>query len=170
MKVRSWATPLTSGSFILMAVTGTLMFFKIRIGQVTVAHEFFSLLFVLGCIFHIVANWNPMRQYLTRGKSRLVIIGFVVLTVVALLPLVPQEKNRGNSMYKASAVLLNAPLPTVASLTGQDIDKLVANLEAKGIPANTQETIHEMASKAHLEPWTVLGIALEGYTPAMGRD
>lgn len=37
--LRKWATPLTIGSFLLMGVTGILMFFHLDIGLNKLAHE-----------------------------------------------------------------------------------------------------------------------------------
>ena len=45
--LRRWATPLTIGAFVFMAVTGILMFFEVRLGIIKVAHEWLSWLMVI---------------------------------------------------------------------------------------------------------------------------
>jgi len=40
--LRTWATPLTISAFLLMSVTGVLMFFHIEGGLTTVAHQWCS--------------------------------------------------------------------------------------------------------------------------------
>jgi hypothetical protein len=39
LALRTWATPLTMGAFLLMSTTGVLMFFKRNPGLITVVHE-----------------------------------------------------------------------------------------------------------------------------------
>ena len=55
-KLRSWVTPITIGSFLLLGVTGLLMFFKVRGGLIVVAHEWLSPIFVVGACLHIFLN------------------------------------------------------------------------------------------------------------------
>lgn len=41
-KLRAWVTPITIGSFLLIGVTGLLMFFKVPGGLIVIAHEWLS--------------------------------------------------------------------------------------------------------------------------------
>lgn len=65
--VRTWATPLTIGAFLLMAATGILMFFGWNTGLTTVAHQWLSWFFLLSAGGHIAANWRPFRNHLKTG-------------------------------------------------------------------------------------------------------
>ena len=68
--LRSWATPLTIGSFLLMAVTGVLMFFDIVPGYVSFAHEWASWLFLLGVVAHVAVNLRPFQRHLQPRGGR----------------------------------------------------------------------------------------------------
>ncbi|MCG8276944.1 DUF4405 domain-containing protein [Stenotrophomonas sp. NLF4-10] len=62
--LRTWSTPLTIGSFILMAVTGVLMFFDVVPGYLAFAHEWFSWFFLVGAGGHIAVNFRPLVRHL----------------------------------------------------------------------------------------------------------
>lgn len=64
MGLRRWATPLIIGSFVLMAGTGVLMFFEYEGGLITVVHQWFSWIFLLGAGAHIAINLRPFQNHL----------------------------------------------------------------------------------------------------------
>jgi hypothetical protein len=68
-RLRSWVTPITIGSFLLIGVTGLLMFFKARGGLIVVAHEWLSLIFAIAACLHIGLNWSAIRTYLSRARG-----------------------------------------------------------------------------------------------------
>ena len=70
MKLRPFATTLTIGSFILIAVTGFCMFIGVRPGFVSVAHEFGSLVFLTAAILHcIIRHMSLMDANLTLDEA-----------------------------------------------------------------------------------------------------
>ena len=72
MKVsREWATPLTIGLFILMAVTGILMFFHLDSRLNKLAHEWLGWLFVVGVVAHAAANWTGVKYHFLMGSTGL---------------------------------------------------------------------------------------------------
>jgi len=164
MQIRAWATPVTIGSFVLVAVTGLLMFFELSdVGFVKPAHEFLSLSFVAGSLFHIYANWKPLLNHLRQRKGRVIVGAFVLMTLIVLLPLAPKN-NPHDGARKSEAVLLNASLPVLAALTNQDEAKLTSSLQSAGIPVNSKESIQALALQAHQDPHHVLQIALQNFT------
>src|SRR5512147_1119862 len=94
---RKWATPITIGAFVISGVSGMFMFFKINFGLLRVAHEWISVLFVIGGIFHIVANYQPLKKYFT-SKTALAIIGIIVLVGFAAF-LVPGNSRHGRPNF-----------------------------------------------------------------------
>jgi hypothetical protein len=78
---REWATPVTIGAFMLMSVTGVLMFFHADRGFNKLAHEWVGLVMVGGVAAHAMANWAAFTRYFLTGVfSRGVIaLGLVLL-------------------------------------------------------------------------------------------
>ncbi len=91
MKLRNFASPLTIASFVVVTATGLLMFFGFHGGFVKPAHEIFSLVFILGCALHCVANWKPLTRHLKRPLGAVLTIVFLVVTLVAIL--VPNDHD-----------------------------------------------------------------------------
>jgi len=61
--MKSWATPLAIGSFIILAVTGILMFFKVEAGYIKPVHEWLNWAMVAGVVLHTIANWKAFLSY-----------------------------------------------------------------------------------------------------------
>src|SRR5690606_2568416 len=62
--LRSWATPLTIGTFALMTGSGVLMFFDIVPGYVTFVHEWMSWLFLIAAAAHVLVNSRSFTRHL----------------------------------------------------------------------------------------------------------
>ena len=65
--LRTWAGPLTIGSFGVVATTGILMFFHADSGSMKLAHEWLGWLLVLGVIAHVVLNKDFFLGWVVGG-------------------------------------------------------------------------------------------------------
>lgn len=143
LSLRTWSTPLTIGAFILMAVTGVLMFFEWNPGLVTVVHQWFSWIFLLGTGGHIAANFRPFRKHLssTWGKSSVTVCALVLAASFFSWGLVtgPQLER------PIEEALVDAPLFALAGTIRADPDALLGRLKARGIPATSQQSIRELS-------------------------
>lgn len=126
---RNWATPLTIGSFLLMAVTGILMFFHLDTGLNKAAHEWLGWAMVAGVVAHGVANGPAFVRHLKQPVGRVLIGVFAVLLIGSFL--VPQQGG-GSPAGLAINTLTHAPLSRVAALRGEPVEALVGRLEQAG--------------------------------------
>jgi hypothetical protein len=134
MKFRTWVTPLTGGAFFLMAVTGLLLFFELgSVGLVKVAHEWLSLVFVGGALFHLIFHFKAFKNHLKSFPGRVLVFGFVALTLVTLLPLGHSEENDGPSRGNVQAMLAEAPLGVLAQVAKRPLEEVVADLSSAGM-------------------------------------
>lgn len=135
---REWVTPITIGTFGLMAITGILMFFHWDTGLNKTAHEWLGWLMVAGVMAHASVNWLPFKRYfLTAPLSRVILL--VSATVIAASFIsVPDigKKDMSPSVIALNAVT-NAPLSTVALLAGKPISQLMAELKSNGVNATS---------------------------------
>jgi len=82
MKVsRDFATSLTVGAFLLMSVTGVLMFFHLDMGLNKTAHEWTGLVLVTAVALHIMVNFVAFKRYFRLWQGRVLIGTFTVLLV-----------------------------------------------------------------------------------------
>ncbi len=143
--VRTWATPLVIGSFVLMSATGVLMFLGQDRGLISGVHRWFSWIFLAGAGGHIAMNLRAFKKHLnSRWGTGLLIASAVILAgsflswgiVTARQVLPPVER-----------ALVTAPLTTLASLTQAAPETLLNRLKSQGITATSQQSLHEVAGQ-----------------------
>lgn len=134
MKIsRDWATPLTIGSFGLMAATGILMFFHLDSGLNKTAHEWLGWVMVAGVAAHATANWLGFKRHVltsTQGKG---ILAVCLLVLAGSFVSLPSGREGGSPPQLAIRAVTQAPLAQVAPLTGKPLAQLIAELGAAGI-------------------------------------
>lgn len=154
--LRSWATPLTIGTFILMTGTGVLMFFDIVPGYVAFAHEWISWLFLVAVVAHMVLNHRSLTRHLAGRWGRASVAVFAVMLAVSTLSFgrltAPQLK------WPIAAALFDARLSTLAELTRRNDAQLLGRLAAHGVTARADETVIEVAARHGLDEFHVLGL------------
>src|SRR5262245_50503996 len=84
MTLRSWATPLIMGAFLLMVVTGVLRFFGVDRGLTTVVHQWFSWLLVIGAAAHLSLHFRPLKKHLESRGGKVSVACFGAVLVAAL--------------------------------------------------------------------------------------
>ncbi len=130
MSLRAWATPLVIGSFLVMAVTGVLMFFHLEIGLMKTVHEWAGLAMVAGGVAHVVLNWRAFTLYFKRPvASTIVALGAIVLGLSAVLS---GGEGGGNPMVAVMGGLGQSRIEQLAVLRGQDPQELSARLQQMG--------------------------------------
>ncbi|MCB1514538.1 MAG: DUF4405 domain-containing protein [Hyphomicrobiaceae bacterium] len=135
MKIsREWATPLTIGSFLLMAVTGILMFFHLDMGLNKLAHEWLGWIMVAGVIAHAVANWGAFKRYFIASASGRAIIAAGVLVLAGSFATLPGGARDGFPPHiMAMKAVARAPIANVAPVAGRPADALLKDLAGAGI-------------------------------------
>jgi hypothetical protein len=136
---RDWATPITMGAFLLMSVTGILMFLHLDTGLNKEAHEWLGWAMVAGVALHSVANWGAFSKHLVRRPAQ---------AIVGVFSLVMDT-------------MLAAPLSQVAGLSGQSPRALVDKLTQAGFKvASPAQSLSDIAGKEREPQMKALRLAL----------
>jgi hypothetical protein len=145
--LRQIATPLTIGAFLLMAVTGVLIFFHKATGLNKPAHEWLSWAFLLGVALHVVTNFKPFQIYFKKPLA-IGIIGVFAAILTASFFLGGEKEGKGGRppISQISSAIQAASIEQVAPIVGKTPDQLVAELNAKGF--NATSTTQSLASVA----------------------
>jgi len=163
---RNWVTPFTFGAFILCAVTGILMFFKIHIGLVKPAHEWLSWLMVVAAAFHLARNRRAFARALARPAAKAVAAVFFLLLGASLLPLGNDQGDAGKRRRQTDQIteaLTHAPLATVAKIANRMPEETLQILWGKGVKAQSMEqSIQEIAEENSQRAMDVLAILFQG--------
>ncbi len=137
MSLRSWATPLVIGSFLVMAVTGVLIFFHLDSGLNKTLHEWAGLALLAGAVAHVTLNWRAFALYFRRPLARVLIGSGALVLALSFIPLPGSGRLTPGQVF---AALGTARIETLADLTGQTPDAAIAALEQAGVTGARAET------------------------------
>ena len=83
----------TGLTFLLVAMTGILMFFRVKSSSLVDLHEWLGIFFLIAAVWHLTINWRSFASYL---KNRAFWVGALgVALVCALIISLPSEGGRG---------------------------------------------------------------------------
>lgn len=140
---RPWITPLVIGSFVLLTVTGVLMFFHLDSGLNKTVHEWLSWVMVAGVALHVGLNLPAFKRYLTQRTARWVIGVFVAVLALSFIRL-PGAPSEPPFIAPAKA-LAAAPLPVLAQVAGVSTEEIRHRLEAQHIAVdNEQQSVSDI--------------------------
>jgi hypothetical protein len=146
MNLRTFATPLAIGAFLLSAVTGVVMFFEVATQGNKVLHEWFGWALVLGVALHVTTNFRPFTAYFSRARPlSLAIIG-VFATMLTFSFFAPGKQGKGSPSRAAVQALTRAPLSALSGVTGQTPEAMTAALVKAGFKvAGPEQTLAAIA-------------------------
>ncbi len=168
-RLRSWVTPIALGSFLLIGITGLLMFFKMRGNLIVVAHEWLSPIFAIAACVHIWLNWSAIRAVLSRARGLTIVGLFIALLAFSIAPFdeaaeVARHHGHGQEGLgrRSAEILLRARIATVAELTGRTPQQLRERLDRCGILVTSDDAaLAEVAHQSQVHPARALAAVLE---------
>jgi hypothetical protein len=154
---RNYITPFTSLIFLVVGISGLLMFFHLFDGYTEVVHEILGLFFVVCAVFHIILNWKALKIHFKKG---IFIPSALAVAVVSILFIVQQHNNP-----KVDTILLEriikAPIDDVFKALQVDSFEAVKKLEANGISIEGAATIEEIWISNDAGPEKVFNLIME---------
>lgn len=157
--LRSVGTPATIATFLVVGVTGLLLFFKIRLGPISAIHEWVSLLFVLVAALHVIRNWTALSGYFKRRAFWVAVTGAGLISGLFLLA--PSHPGPGREGQGAQRVLASASLGNLAPLLELTPAALEARLRARGLTvAGPQVTLKDVATASNRREGEVVNLAI----------
>jgi hypothetical protein len=138
---REWATPLAIGGFLLSALTGISLFFRVNTELGNIVHKFLGPLFVVGILCHITVNFAGFRRHLQQTTARIIIGIYALIIIAAFLPIGATENSQGQLINAA----MNAPLKDLAVVVKRDPQIMLKKLQAEGVNISSIEQSIESA-------------------------
>ncbi|MEN6576905.1 MAG: DUF4405 domain-containing protein [Phycisphaerales bacterium] len=144
---RPLVTPVTTASFVIVALTGVLMLVDVKSATIKELHEMVSILFVVAAGVHLALNWNCFASYLRKPLT--IVLGVVVVVLVVLMFAGSEGGSRGGrSPMEIFARIEAASLAQVAPVLGIPVEESVTLLKAKGLQVSSEnESIADIAKK-----------------------
>jgi len=128
---RSWITPLVIGSFVLLSVTGVLMFFHLESGLNKTAHQWLSWTMVGGVALHVALNLTAFKRYFRQTMGRWVVALFAILLALSFLPL--KESKKTPNYVSSVRALAHTPITVLAQVAGSSPEEMRIRLEDAGL-------------------------------------
>lgn len=158
---RPWITPLVIGTFVLMSVTGSLMFFHLDSGLNKTAHEWLGWAMVAAVVLHALMNLNSFKRHFTARPGRWV-LGVSALVLAASF--IPLGATGGKPPFVAPMqTLAKAPLSAVAQVAGVSTTELRARLAQAGVTSQSDtQSVKDLVGPDLGQQMRTLGKVLGG--------
>ena len=142
---RNWSTPMIMAASLFSATTGILMFFYV-VAPFKFAHELMGLVFTVAIILHIISNFRPFRNHLTRFLG----FGVFALVLAAAIGLLVLSMS-DHSVRAREAIVDSVGAATVGSvieMLDMERQEFVDVMAANGIVVDDFEiTVQELARR-----------------------
>ncbi len=140
-KKKDIATSFTAFLFIVLVVSGMLMFFHIFDNYTKTVHEILGLAFVLASSFHILLNWKQMKRYFS--KQIFLISGILVFFISLMFVFLGKDHKDTKDVIINS--LLNTHISNSFVVLNNNYENTKTKLEEMGIVINGSTTIEEIS-------------------------
>ncbi|SNT19223.1 protein of unknown function [Noviherbaspirillum humi] len=141
-----YATQATAALFVVVAVTGVMMFFKFYKGEVEGVHEWLGLGFAAVVALHLVRNRRSFAQMLKQGRMRVLFLLALAGSAGFILLSPPKQPN---PTRQATQRMLSAPLANVSPVLGMSAEQAVDELQRAGVGDATPDASLNKLARAH---------------------
>ena len=152
--------------FAVVAISGVLMFFKIRLLAMESLHIWLGLAFVVMAALHLAKNWTAFGTYFKK-KSTLLSLGSVcvVCAIFVAVALLNSTEKGFNPKQKIFSTVMSEPLSNVAQFFNLDAKMMVQNLQDQyQIVATAQQSVSEITKTSGKSSDEILQIILSAST------
>ncbi|MFV0410431.1 MAG: DUF4405 domain-containing protein [Paracoccus sp. (in: a-proteobacteria)] len=143
-----YATPLTTGLFLVSLMSGIALFFHIGLGGFHPMHEWLSMVLILPFVLHIWRNWRPFIAYFRHAPMLMALALSVLSAGWFLLPSDDEGRRGGPPQFAFAHLVLQSSPAELAPVLNTTPETLIAQLAAQGIPAAADQSLIEAASTA----------------------
>lgn len=154
---RNYITPFLSLVFLIVGISGLLMFFHLLDGYTEVVHEILGLFFVVCAIFHIILNWKALKIHFK--KSIFLPALLTVLTLSALL--VISERMYPPVDLQIMDRIVKAPVKDAFSVLNVDYSQAKSKLQGIGISLDDAEYFEDLWENTNANAEEVIDLILE---------
>lgn len=154
---RNYVTPFISLVFLVVGLSGLLMFFHLFDGYTEVVHEILGVFFIICAIFHIILNWKALRIHFKRGVFIPALLGVLAISVTLIV---------GESIYPpVDTIIINrmikAPINDAFKALDVDYSEASKRLETNGISIEGATTIEAIWINNNADPEKVIDLIME---------
>lgn len=154
---RNYVTPFISLVFLVVGLSGLLMFFHLFDGYTEVVHEYLGVFFVVCAVFHIILNWKALKIHFKRGVFIPALLGVLAISVTLIV---------GESIYPpVDTIIINkivkAPINDAFKALEVDYSEAYKRLKTNGISIEGATTIEAIWINNNADPEKVIDLIMK---------
>lgn len=154
-ETREVATSFTTLTFLVIAISGVMMFFHFNDMLVKELHEILGLVFVAAAFLHVFVNWKSMKSYFSK---KIFISALVITTAVSGL-FIFQSADKGDNPKKIMMEkIMTAPLIDSLKVLNGNYENAIKKLASKNIQILDNKTLKDLAKANNTNPFKIVGI------------
>lgn len=165
-----WGSTLIYWTFAITAVTGVMLYFRVRATPTEELHIWIGFLMLAAFVFHVARNWRAFLTYFRKPQLYAALGLTAVVSAYFFLPLFTggtAEAEGGppnmRAMFGITETLSSATLAELAPVAHSDTTALTAKLASAGyVVTGADETVQAIAEAAGKQPTDVLATLLGG--------
>ncbi|HLW62529.1 MAG TPA: DUF4405 domain-containing protein [Flavobacterium sp.] len=154
---RNYVTPFISLVFLVVGISGLLMFFHLFDGYTEVVHEILGLFFVVCAIFHIILNWKALKIHFKKAVFLPALLG--VITITSLL--VVMERLYPPVDLQIMNRIVKAPVRDAFKALNINYDEANIKLKARGIGIENAQSLEDLWKLNNADAEVIIDLLLE---------
>lgn len=154
---RNYITPFITLVFLVVAISGLLMFFHLFDGYTEVVHELLGVGFVIVAVFHILVNWKPLKIHF--GK-KIFLPAAVAVLLIAFTFIILEIDDPPIDLVIMEKIV-KAPIPDAFKALNIDQAEAVQVLKSNGILIGNAKTIEEIWINNEASPENVISLLIK---------
>ena len=146
--------------YFVVAITGVMLYFKIRILSSQTIHIWLGFAFALISILHLVKNWSGFAMYFKKRSTFLaIIVSCLIVGAFMAYPFLNPQPKGVNPKGKVLGAMVNTSLLKLADFTDIEVQVMLKNLASEKMLASATQSISEIARANQKSNDEVLAIA-----------
>lgn len=154
-KLKEIATSLTTLVFLVIGISGVMLYFHLFSSSVKELHEILGLAFVVVAILHIYVNWNSMKSYFNKSTF---MVSTIIVLVISSFFVMTNSTQQINPKTMILQSVLTASIEDSFKLLKIDYNKAEEILNQKNIKLKEYNSIDELAKKNKTSPFEMIVI------------
>ena len=154
---RNYITPFISLVFLVVGLSGLLMFLHLFDGYTEVVHEYLGIFFVICAAFHIILNWKALRIHFKKGVFIPALLGVLVLSVI----LIVSERMSPPVDLIIFNKMVKAPINDAFRALDINYEKASEKLKENGLSIEEATTIEDIWINNDSNPEKVIDLIME---------
>lgn len=154
---RNYVTPFISLVFLMVGISGLLMFLHLFDGYTEVLHEVLGLFFVICAVFHIILNWKSLKLHFKKGVFLPAMLGVLTISTILIVteriypPVDLQIMNR----------IVKAPVKDAFRALKVDYNEAKMKLSKIGISVDEAKNLEDLWKDIDTSPEEVMDLILK---------